>query len=184
MADLATVAFRMLRFLPSIDYCSTLTPTVEPSTSVTRQYCLGRFAELTPNIPSVAYFSATAAIAEPVVKTSLPVFWVSHGILAKYEGPNDGFVSVESGTMGRAIISAPTLETIMHRLGSSWVGLVWDGLHGFLCRDFWSIKGWKGFINFALPYGCVVRDSDLLWRNHFLQQRPTTPTSNQDTNHN
>ena len=70
---------------------------------VTRQFCLGAFSDLTPNVPEVGYFSATSAIGEPVMKNSLPVFWLSHQILSKYEGENDGFVSVESAAWGNHI---------------------------------------------------------------------------------
>jgi triacylglycerol lipase len=70
---------------------------------VTRQFCLGEFSDLAPNIPEVGYFSATSEITQPVVKNSLPVFWISHRILSKYEGENDGFVSVESAKWGNHI---------------------------------------------------------------------------------
>jgi triacylglycerol lipase len=74
---------------------------------ITRQYCLGTFLSLVPNAPEVGYFSATSAIAEPIMKNSLPVFWLSHGILFKYEGENDGFVSVESAIWGQHICTYP-----------------------------------------------------------------------------
>jgi triacylglycerol lipase len=67
---------------------------------VTRQYCLNDFAQLTPNSPGVAYFSATTAISNPIMTNSLPIFWLSHRVLAKIEGDNDGFVSVESAQWG------------------------------------------------------------------------------------
>ncbi len=67
---------------------------------ITRHYCLGEFAALAPKMPNVGYFSATTAIAEPIVKNSLPIFWLSHGFLKKTEGDNDGFVSVESAMWG------------------------------------------------------------------------------------
>jgi len=70
---------------------------------VTREYCQGAFAQLAPNLPEVGYFSATSAIAEPVMLNSLPVFWLSHKILSRYEGENDGFVSVESAIWGNHI---------------------------------------------------------------------------------
>lgn len=67
---------------------------------ITQQYCLGEFASLTPNMPKVAYFSATTAIVNPVLMNSLPIFWLSHRILSKTEGDNDGFVSVDSAKWG------------------------------------------------------------------------------------
>lgn len=74
---------------------------------ITREYCLGKFSEDTPNHPDVAYFSATTAIPTPVMMNSLPIFWISHRLLAKYEGDNDGFVSVESAKWGDHICTYP-----------------------------------------------------------------------------
>ncbi len=70
---------------------------------VTREYCLGTFLDKAPNIPEVGYFSATSAISDPIMKTALPLFWIPNGILSKYEGRNDGFVSVESAMWGNHI---------------------------------------------------------------------------------
>ncbi len=70
---------------------------------ITRQYCEGEFATLAVNQPGVAYFSATTAIANPAIRNSLPIFWLSHRILSKIEGDNVGFVSVESAQWGEHI---------------------------------------------------------------------------------
>ncbi|MFZ9595095.1 MAG: esterase/lipase family protein [Bdellovibrionia bacterium] len=70
---------------------------------VTQAYCQGPLRELAPKIPGIAYFSATTAIRKPVVLHSLPLFWISHGWLEQREGPNDGFVSVESAQWGEHI---------------------------------------------------------------------------------
>ena len=70
---------------------------------ITRQHCTGDLALLTPNMPQVAYFSATSAISKPVITSSLPIFWIPHRILSALEGENDGFVSVESAQWGEHI---------------------------------------------------------------------------------
>jgi len=70
---------------------------------VTREFCNVHFAPLAPQMPGVAYFSATTAIANPVLTRALPIFWLPHRALSKYEGPNDGFVSVESAKWGEHI---------------------------------------------------------------------------------
>jgi triacylglycerol lipase len=70
---------------------------------VTRQYCQETLNPMVPDMPEVAYFSATSAITVPIMKNSLPLFWIPHGILSKLEGDNDGFVSVESATWGNHI---------------------------------------------------------------------------------
>lgn len=56
-----------------------------------------------PQMPSVAYFSATSVIRSPVIRTALPLFWVPNKIIDRYEGENDGFVSVHSATFGHHI---------------------------------------------------------------------------------
>jgi triacylglycerol lipase len=70
---------------------------------ITREYCTQQFAELTPQVPSIAYYSATTAIVSPIMKNALPLFWLPHRILSKIEGDNDGFVSVESAKWGEHI---------------------------------------------------------------------------------
>ncbi|MCC7442037.1 MAG: hypothetical protein IT285_10400 [Bdellovibrionales bacterium] len=59
-------------------------------------------AELS-DAPGVAYFSATSVIRKPVLKTSLPLFWLTERILRRSEGENDGFVSAQSARHGTDI---------------------------------------------------------------------------------
>ncbi len=59
------------------------------------------------DFPGVAYFSATSAIPEPARKHSLPIFWMTHPLLKRHEGDNDGFVSVESAKWGEHICTYP-----------------------------------------------------------------------------
>jgi hypothetical protein len=56
-----------------------------------------------PNVRGVGYFSATSAIPKSIMKYSLPMFWIPHKVLKRYEGDNDGFVSVQSATWGEHI---------------------------------------------------------------------------------
>jgi triacylglycerol lipase len=70
---------------------------------ITRKYCTGTFADLAPKVSGVAYYSATTAIINPILKNSLPIFWIPHRILVQTEGDNDGFVSVESAKWGEHI---------------------------------------------------------------------------------
>jgi triacylglycerol lipase len=63
-------------------------------------YCRETFLAQTPDIPGVAYFSATTRIADPFFLNSYPVFWLPFQILKKHEGDNDGFVPVESAKWG------------------------------------------------------------------------------------
>ena len=55
------------------------------------------------DVPEVSYYSVAGAIADPVLKNALPVFWSTHKILKEMEGDNDGFVSVKSATHGNMI---------------------------------------------------------------------------------
>lgn len=70
---------------------------------ITPEYCQGTLALEAPNMPGVAYYSATSAIANPIFTKSLPLFWLSHQLIKKIEGDNDGFVSVESARWGDLI---------------------------------------------------------------------------------
>jgi triacylglycerol esterase/lipase EstA (alpha/beta hydrolase family) len=74
---------------------------------VSTKYYTETLAAKLPNAPGVAYFSATSAIPEPVVRHALPMFWVPHRILKSYEGDNDGFVSVHSAKWGEHICTYP-----------------------------------------------------------------------------
>ncbi|MBC7692443.1 MAG: alpha/beta fold hydrolase [Methylotenera sp.] len=61
------------------------------------------FSTEVPDAPGVGYFSATSAIPNPIMKHSLPLFWLSTQLLSRYEGDNDGFVSVQSALWGQHI---------------------------------------------------------------------------------
>ncbi|HTL12360.1 MAG TPA: hypothetical protein VL588_07720 [Bdellovibrionota bacterium] len=54
-------------------------------------------------VPGVAYFSATSVIRKPILKTALPIFWLTERILRRYEGDNDGFVSESSSRSGESL---------------------------------------------------------------------------------
>ena len=70
---------------------------------ITHRYVNEVFAHQAANSPNVSYFSATSVIRDPVVKTALPVFWIPHRIIKRYEGDNDGFVSAHSASWGEHI---------------------------------------------------------------------------------
>jgi len=67
---------------------------------ITREHYLTEFSTQVPDHPDIAYFSATSAIVQPILKGALPIFWLPHQILKATEGDNDGFVSVESAKWG------------------------------------------------------------------------------------
>jgi triacylglycerol lipase len=89
---------------PAFDAADRVLKFLDSSTAalkqITRTYCQGQFARVAPNMPQVAYFSATTAISSPIFTHSLPIFWISHQIVKSAEGDNDGFVSVESAQWG------------------------------------------------------------------------------------
>ena len=70
---------------------------------LTSKYCADTFAELAPQAPGVGYFSAMSVIRSPVMKTALPLFWLPNRIIQRYEGDNDGFVSLHSAQLGEHI---------------------------------------------------------------------------------
>lgn len=71
---------------------------------LTRRYSTEVLHSALPDDPRVGYFSATSAIpAASLTRSSLPIFWASHGLMMKHEGDNDGFVSVESAKWGTHI---------------------------------------------------------------------------------
>ena len=74
---------------------------------ITRTYLTDVFPKLAPEIEGVGYFSATSAIPNPIFRYSLPFFWLPHQIVKKYEGDNDGFVSVQSAMWGKHICTYP-----------------------------------------------------------------------------
>ncbi|KAJ5558062.1 hypothetical protein N7535_009552 [Penicillium sp. DV-2018c] len=63
---------------------------------LTRKYMTETFNPNTPDVDDVRYFSY-GAVVEPSIWS---VFRLSHRILAKIEGPNDGLVSVSSSRWG------------------------------------------------------------------------------------
>ncbi|KAK0742822.1 Alpha/Beta hydrolase protein [Schizothecium vesticola] len=65
---------------------------------LTTRYMTEEFNPNTPDVPSVRYFSYGAALVKK--PPLLSPFRVSHGLLRKLEGPNDGLVSVESSKWG------------------------------------------------------------------------------------
>ena len=67
---------------------------------ITREYCTGELQRLAPKMPGIGYFSAATSIPRPIMKYSLPIFWLPHNLLNSTEGDNDGFVSVESAKWG------------------------------------------------------------------------------------
>jgi triacylglycerol lipase len=93
--DVASDAIeRLLSFLNS---------TAEGFRQCTRSHCTERFNVEVPNAPGVAYFSATSAIGKEIYRRALPIFWMTTQMLSKFEGDNDGFVSVESSRWGEHI---------------------------------------------------------------------------------
>ncbi|MGZ3689476.1 MAG: esterase/lipase family protein [Bdellovibrionota bacterium] len=88
---------------------------------ITRNFVTGEFAELAPDVPGVAYFSAMSAIRSPMFVNALPMFWGTHPVVKKLEGDNDGFVSVESSKWGTHICtySGDHYAQVGHFLGRS-----------------------------------------------------------------
>ena len=77
--------------------------TAKALAQVTTRFCRGELAARTPNHRDVAYFSAITVIGRPIIKNSLPVFWLPHNLLHRAEGDNDGFVSAQSAAWGEVI---------------------------------------------------------------------------------
>jgi triacylglycerol lipase len=100
VGDIATGLLPSSMFVAADHFLKLMDSSSGAFRQITREYCRGEFATLTPNAPQVAYYSATSAIASPVMLNSLPVFWLTNKILSKLEGDNDGFVSVESAMWG------------------------------------------------------------------------------------
>ncbi|MBI3543099.1 MAG: alpha/beta fold hydrolase [Deltaproteobacteria bacterium] len=74
-----------------------------PYQQITSKFCAEQMPTVAPMMPSVGYFSATSVIRTPVVTNALPLFWVPHRIITRYEGENDGFVSEHSAKFGTHI---------------------------------------------------------------------------------
>ncbi|KAF7714738.1 Lipase [Penicillium ucsense] len=77
---------------------------------LTRKYMSEEFNPNTPDLDSVRYFSYGATV-EPSLWS---VFRLSHRILAKAEGPNDGLVSVASSLWGGETGYKGTLVGVSH----------------------------------------------------------------------
>ncbi|MEK6578265.1 MAG: alpha/beta fold hydrolase, partial [Bdellovibrionota bacterium] len=69
----------------------------------TTEYMTEDFILKSPDISSVAYFSASSVIRGNIFTRALPLFWVPHPLISKLEGENDGFVSLESSRWGTHI---------------------------------------------------------------------------------
>ena len=70
---------------------------------LTSKFCTEVLPLVAPLMREVAYFSATSVIRSPMLRTALPLFWVPTKIIQRYEGDNDGFVSVHSAKLGEMI---------------------------------------------------------------------------------
>lgn len=70
---------------------------------ITTKYCNETLPLVAPLMPEVAYFSATSRIFKASFATALPLFWLPNKIIQRYEGENDGFVSVHSAKWGNHI---------------------------------------------------------------------------------
>ena len=70
---------------------------------ITTKHMTGEFMKQAPEAEGVRYFSATSVIQGSVYRNALPMFWLTHRILQRYEGENDGFVSLHSARWGEHI---------------------------------------------------------------------------------
>jgi triacylglycerol lipase len=62
-----------------------------------------RWEELAPASPDVSYFSIVTKIRRPVVFSTFPLFMLTHHIIAKSHGDNDGFIPCSSAAWGRVL---------------------------------------------------------------------------------
>lgn len=90
---------------------------------LTQKYMLEDFNPKTPDDPAVRYFSYGAMVRDR--PPLLSPFRLSHGIIQKREGPNDGLVSVESskwGTYKGTLVGVNHLDLInwSNRLRFTW----------------------------------------------------------------
>lgn len=87
---------------------------VQAASDLTPASC-ARFNQCVPDAPGVKYFSVTAA--RPWQRIT-PVLLHSHRVIEPIEGPNDGLVSVDSGTWGQHLGTWPAdhLHVINKRL--------------------------------------------------------------------
>ncbi len=103
ISDLAVEALSPATFLAIDRFLKVMDSSSTALMQITRSYCNGPLAIDTPNMPNVAYYSATTAISNPLITKALPLFWIPHQLIKKIEGDNDGFVSVESAKWGEHI---------------------------------------------------------------------------------
>ncbi|CAG8564744.1 13395_t:CDS:2 [Dentiscutata heterogama] len=96
--------------------------------NLTTDYCVNYFNKVTPNDPSVAYYSYGAS-------TNVP-FWsplyFPHQIIKEKEGPNDGLVSVKSAQWGKYL---GTVECDHWDLTNKWrikIGSSFDPIEFYL----------------------------------------------------
>lgn len=68
---------------------------------LTRAYVQEEFNPNVPDHPDVAYYSYSAATGKGTSEPLNPIFGIQNGMIYDQEGPNDGFVSVESAKWGR-----------------------------------------------------------------------------------
>lgn len=103
MGDIATGILPSTAFHTADRFLQLMDSSSGALRQITRTYCNNEFAEMAPMLPNIAYYSATTAISDPVMKNALPIFWLPFRIMTKMEGDNDGFVSVESAKWGEHI---------------------------------------------------------------------------------
>jgi triacylglycerol lipase len=103
IGDMATGALPNRAFLAVNSLLKVLECSSDGLKQITTKYNSEVLSQKMLNMPGVGYFSATSAIPDPVMKYSLPIFWLPNRILKRYEGDNDGFVSVHSATWGEHI---------------------------------------------------------------------------------
>jgi triacylglycerol lipase len=103
MGDLTTGALPNAAFLAANRLLRMFEYSSEGFQQITTKYSSEVLSQKMPNVPGVAYFSATSAIPSPIMKYSLPLFWIPNRIISRIEGDNDGFVSVHSASWGEHI---------------------------------------------------------------------------------
>lgn len=82
---------------------------------LTTQYMRDTFNPLTPNVDTVRYFSYGATTPTPALWSP---FWLSHRLVRRREGANDGLVSVQSsrwGTYKGSLVDVSHLDLINWR---------------------------------------------------------------------
>jgi triacylglycerol lipase len=94
----ANVAWTSANRLLGLIKCST-----EGLKQVTTRYSSETLSGQLVDAPGVGYFSAASAIPASFMKASLPGFWIPNQLLRRFEGDNDGFVSVHSAMWGNHI---------------------------------------------------------------------------------